>query len=78
MTTSTAGPSSSEIFRAVRGAILRDAVDDAKSISIDVDEAAVTLHGQVSSDAEKRQAERAAWSSPHVMKVDNQITIRTT
>jgi osmotically-inducible protein OsmY len=78
MSTSTAGPSSLRIFRAVRGAILRDAVDDAKSISVDVEGTAVTLHGQVSSDAGKRQAERAAWSSPHVTEVANRITIRAT
>jgi osmotically-inducible protein OsmY len=71
-------PRALEVFRAVRGAILRDAVDDANNITVDVDGTAVTLHGHVNSEAEKRQAERAAWSSPHVTKVDNQITTPTT
>jgi osmotically-inducible protein OsmY len=78
MSTSTAGPRALKIFRAVRGAILRAAVDDAKSIFVDVEGTAVTLHGQVSSDAGKRQAARAAWSSPHVTEVHNRITVRPT
>ena len=49
---------------------------DAKSITVDAEGTQVILRGQVSSNAEKKQAELAAWSSPHVTEVDNQITVR--
>ena len=61
----------------VKGVILRNAVVDAKSIKIDAEGTRVILCGLVSSHAERKQAELAAWSSPHVTEVNNQITIRT-
>lgn len=61
----------------IKSAIMRNAVLDAKSIIVDVIDNKVILHGTVASYAEKKQAGMAAWSSPHVTEVDNQITIRT-
>jgi len=74
--TLTPRASASETGSMVKGAILRNAVVDAKSIKVDAEGTRVILHGQVSSNAEKKQAELAAWSSPHVTEVDNQITVR--
>ena len=68
--------SASETRSMVKGAILRNAVVGARSVTVDVDGTTAILHGQVSSHAEKKQAEMAAWSSPHITEVDNQITIR--
>jgi osmotically-inducible protein OsmY len=75
--TLTPRASAKETKTLVKGAILRNAVMDARSIKVDSDGTTVILRGQVASNAERAQAELAAWSSPHVMEVDNQITIRT-
>lgn len=61
----------------VKAAIVRNAALDAKSVNVDVVDNKVVLHGTVAAHAERRQAELAAWSSPHVTEVDNQITVRT-
>jgi osmotically-inducible protein OsmY len=68
--------SASDTEAMVKRAILRNASLDARSISVTATGNKVILHGKVASYAEKRQAELAAWSSPHVSEVDNQITIR--
>jgi len=68
--------SATETESMVKGAILRNASVDARSISVDVIGNKVILHGNVASYAEKKQAGLAAWSSPHVTEVDNKITIR--
>lgn len=69
--------SASETNSMVKAAILRNAAIDARSVNVDVIGNTVILNGQVTSNAERKQAELAAWSSPHVTEVDNQITIRT-
>ena len=75
--TLNARTSASETGSMVKGAILRNAVVDARSVTVDVEGTKVILHGQVSSNAERKQAELAAWSSPHVTEVENRIIIRT-
>jgi osmotically-inducible protein OsmY len=60
----------------IKAALMRNASVDAKSIHVNVVGNKVILHGTVSSYAEKNQAGYAAWSSPHVSEVDNQITVR--
>lgn len=68
--------SATETQAMVKRAILRNASLDAKTISVTVVGNKAILHGNVSSYAEKKQAEHAAWSSPHVTAVENKITIR--
>ena len=68
--------SASETESMVKRALLRNASLDARSISVNVIGNKVVLHGTVSSYAEKKQAEIAAWSSPHVTDVENKVTIR--
>lgn len=61
----------------VRRAILRHALADAHQVEVTADGNRVVLTGTVSSYAEKRQAEIAAWSSPHVDHVDNKLKVVT-
>jgi osmotically-inducible protein OsmY len=48
---------------------------DARRVSVEVDGGKITLHGTVSSWAEKEAAEKAAWAAPGVYTVDNRITV---
>jgi osmotically-inducible protein OsmY len=61
----------------IKAAILRNALLDAKNITVNVIDDKVILGGSVTSHAAKKQADLAAWSSPHVAEVDNQISIRS-
>ena len=69
--------SSSEAHKTIRSALERLAHVDAEHIVVDVDGTTVTLRGTVSSYVEKQAAERAAWSSPHVIAVKNELRIVT-
>ena len=60
---------------AITAALVRNARVDARRIHVDVDGSRVTLRGTVSSQAEGRQAHRAAWSTPGVTEVDDQLTV---
>ncbi|WP_291048503.1 BON domain-containing protein [Herbiconiux sp.] len=59
----------------IRNALRRDALIDARNITVAVSDTTVRLTGTVRSYEERREAERAAWNSPHVQHVDNQIDI---
>lgn len=63
----------------VRGRLMaafeRSAEVEANGITIDVANGRVTLMGQVGSWMEREEAERAAWSLPGVVAVDDRITI---
>lgn len=69
-------PSAPDAERRIAQALIRNAQLDATAIDATVSGNTVTLTGTVRSWAEKHQAELAAWGSPHVTEVDNQITIR--
>ena len=71
-----ARPSGNDTERRITAAITRNAQLDADAIHVTVNGTMVILTGTVRSWAAKQQAGRAAWSSPHVMHVDNQITVR--
>ncbi len=59
----------------IRNAITRNAQLDADTITVAATGNQVTLTGTVRSWAEKREAERAAWASPHVSDVHDEIKV---
>jgi osmotically-inducible protein OsmY len=61
----------------IKSAIIRNALLDAKAITVSVAGDRVTLSGTVRSWAERRQADLAAWSSPDVSEVYNHIVVRS-
>jgi osmotically-inducible protein OsmY len=74
--TLTPRPSSVDTAERIKSAIGRNAQLDAKAIKIVAAGDTVTLSGTVSSWAERRQADLAAWSSPHVSEVYNHIIVK--
>jgi osmotically-inducible protein OsmY len=65
----------SDLKQKIQSALVRSAETDAEKITVQVDGSKVILKGTVRSYAEKKEAERVAWSAPGVTSVDNQITI---
>lgn len=74
--TLTARPSAADTEERIKNALVRNAQLDANHISVTVVGNTVTLTGNVRSWAEKEQASRAVWGSPHVTEVDNRLVVR--
>lgn len=68
-------PSAEDAAERIRGAIRRNALLDAATIQVVTDGTEARLTGTVHSFAERRQAEKAAWASPHVTDVRNEIVV---
>lgn len=66
-----------DIKRKISAAFHRDATIDASAIRMEASGNKVLLRGHVRSYAEKKEAERIAWSSPGVLHVENEILIDT-
>jgi osmotically-inducible protein OsmY len=68
-------PAPSNIKQRIKETFKRQAELDADHITVETAEHKVVLKGNVESLAEKRAAERAAWNSPGVTRVDNQLRV---
>jgi osmotically-inducible protein OsmY len=64
-----------ELKRRIEEALVRSAETDADRIQVEVRGDRIVLSGKVRSWAERREAERVAWSAPGVTEVDNLIRI---
>jgi osmotically-inducible protein OsmY len=64
-----------EIKQKIEQAFRRSAELDANRITVETEGGVVTLRGTVRSWAERQEAERVAWATPGVVRVDNLITI---
>lgn len=68
--------SAAEIKGKIQDAIRRRAQTDADNIQVKAEAGAVTLEGQVSSWAQRQQAEMAAWQAPGVSQVIDNLVVR--
>jgi osmotically-inducible protein OsmY len=64
-----------EVKHRIEEAFRRSAELDANRITVETEGGVVTLRGTVRSWAERQEAERVAWATPGVVRVDNLITI---
>ena len=65
-----------EIHRQIEAAFRRNAIVDARHVTVEARGGEVTLRGEVRSWAERDQAQQTAWAAPGVTRVNNEITVR--
>jgi osmotically-inducible protein OsmY len=68
-------PRAADVHDKIRAAMARNAVLDADKIMVNVSGGRVTLSGKVSAWVEREAAERAAWSAPGVIEVEDKIEL---
>jgi osmotically-inducible protein OsmY len=68
-------PHAADVHDKIRAAMARNAVLDADKITVSVSGGRVTLGGKVSAWVEREAAERAAWSAPGVIEVEDKIEL---
>ena len=64
-----------EVSQKIKQALLRGEQFDAQRIVVEAQDGKITLRGTVRSYAERKEAERAAWSAPGVTEVEDKIAI---
>ena len=64
-----------DVKKRIEDALKRNAEVEANAIRVEVRDGKVTLEGKVNAWAERRAAERAAWSAPGVRSVEVLLTI---
>lgn len=64
-----------EVEKQIQSAFYRHAAFDLKKISVESEGSRVYLTGEVRSNAEKRDAENAAWATPGVREVISYLII---
>jgi osmotically-inducible protein OsmY len=67
--------STTEVAAKIKAALRRAAETEADAITVDAVDGRITLRGKVRTSADRRDAERAAWSAPGVREVVDQLTV---
>jgi osmotically-inducible protein OsmY len=64
-----------ELKKKIEDALIRNAQIDADRITVEIQGTTAVLKGTVRAWAEKKEAERVAWSAPGITQVENRISI---
>jgi osmotically-inducible protein OsmY len=64
-----------ELKKKIQEALIRNAQIDADRITVEIQGTTAVLKGTVRAWAEKKEAERVAWSAPGITQVENRISI---